>query len=205
MNGRDLILSRVRAALAGGTPPAPVIPAFNRVWEGDREAMVDRFLDRLRDYNVGVTRTTGPIAPAVSSILAGRGVGYLAIPADLPADWRPDGLTLIQDTDLPHAVLDSIPGALTGAALAIAETGSIVLDGGAHQGRRALTLLPDYHLCVVLAEQLVGLVPEAIAALARNPARPVTFCSGPSATADIELDRVVGVHGPRRLDVLFVG
>lgn len=203
MNGRDLTLSRVRAALAGSPPPVTQIPAFNRVWASDRDAMADRFLDRLRDYNVGVTRTTGPVADAVAGILAGRGIDRLAVPADLPADWRPDGVSLVADDNLPYGALNAIPGALTGAALAIAETGSIVLDGGATQGRRALTLLPDYHLCVVRAEQLVGLVPEAIAALVPN--RPITFCSGPSATADIELDRVVGVHGPRRLDVLFVG
>lgn len=203
MNGRDLILSRVRAAIAGSPPPVTPVPAINRVWEGDREAMVERFLDRLRDYNVGVTRTSGPVAPAVASILAGRGIDRLAIPSDLPAEWRPDGVALVPDDNLPYGALNAIPGALTGAAMAIAETGSIVLDGGTAQGRRALTLLPDYHLCVVRAEQLVGLVPEAIAALVPN--RPITFCSGPSATADIELDRVVGVHGPRRLDVLFVG
>jgi len=202
MNGRDLILSRVRAAIAGSSPPA-AIPAFNRVWAGDRDAMVERFLDRLRDYNVGVTRTSGPVAPAVAGILAGRGIDRLAVPTDLPADWRPDGVALVADDNLPYGALNAIPGAMTGAALAIAETGSIVLDGGAAQGRRVLTLLPDYHLCVVLAEQLVGLVPEAIAVIVPN--RPITFCSGPSATADIELDRVVGVHGPRRLDVLFVG
>lgn len=203
MDGRDLILSRVRAAIAGGAPPVTPVPAINRVWEGDREAMVERFLDRLRDYNVGVIRTSDPVAPAVAGILAGRGIDRLVIPADLPAEWRPDGVALVPDDNLPYGALNALPGALTGAALAIAETGSIVLDGGATQGRRALTLLPDYHLCVVRAEQLVGLVPEAIAAL--TPDRPITFCSGPSATADIELDRVVGVHGPRRLDVLFVG
>lgn len=203
MGGRDLILSRVRAALAGSPPPVTPAPTFNRVWDGDHEAMVERFLDRLRDYNVGVTRTSGPVAPAVAGILAGRGIDRLALPTDLPTEWRPDGVALVPDTNLPYGALNAIPGALTGAALAVAETGSIVLDGGAAQGRRALTLLPDYHLCVVRAEQLVGLVPEAIAALV--PSRPITFCSGPSATADIELDRVVGVHGPRRLDVLFVG
>lgn len=203
MSGRDLILSRVRAAIAGNPPPVAPVPAFNRVWTGNRDAMVDRFLDRLRDYNVGVMRTSGPVAPAVASILTGRGIDRLAVPTDLPVDWRPDGVALVPDDHLPYGALNAIPGALTGAALAIAETGSIVLDGGATQGRRALTLLPDYHLCVVRAEQLVGLVPEAIVALV--PIRPITFCSGPSATADIELDRVVGVHGPRRLDVLFVG
>lgn len=203
MGGRDLILARVRDALAGSPPPVTPVPAINRVWEGDREAMVERFLDRLRDYNVGVARTSGPVAPAVAVILAGRGIDRLVIPADLPAEWRPDGVALVPDDNLPYGALNALPGALTGAALAIAETGSIVLDGGATQGRRALALLPDYHLCVVRAEQLVGLVPEAIAAL--TPDRPITFCSGPSATADIELDRVVGVHGPRRLDVLFVG
>jgi L-lactate dehydrogenase complex protein LldG len=132
------------------------------------------------------------------------------VPDDLPAAWRPDGVAAVvdpSDTPLSHQILNEAPSALTACALAIAETGTVVLDGDQGQGRRALTLLVDHHICVVLAHQLVDSVPDAITALA-TPARggrPITFFSGPSATADIEFERVVGVHGPRRLDVLFVG
>jgi L-lactate dehydrogenase complex protein LldG len=122
-------------------------------------------------------------------------------PAALP--WRPDGVELVEDHGLPARELDGLDGALTGCALAIAETGTIVLDGGERSGRRALTLVPDLHLCVVERSQVVATVPDAIRAL-RGARGPFTFVSGPSATSDIELDRVEGVHGPRRLEVLLV-
>jgi L-lactate dehydrogenase complex protein LldG len=126
------------------------------------------------------------------------------VPPGLPAAWRPDGVAA--DDGWSPAQLNAADGAMTGCLLAIAESGTIMLDGGALSGRRALTLLPDYHLCVVAAEQIVGLLPEAMAALAKAVAAgPITFFSGPSATADIELDRVQGVHGPRSLDVILVG
>jgi L-lactate dehydrogenase complex protein LldG len=102
--------------------------------------------------------------------------------------------------------MNRIGGVITGCFLGIAETGTIVLDSGAYQGPRAMTLLPDYHLCIVFESQVVGIVPEAIAAIRPSvlAGKPITFISGPSATADIELDRVEGVHGPRRLDVILV-
>jgi L-lactate dehydrogenase complex protein LldG len=114
---------------------------------------------------------------------------------------------LLRDTGLTNAQLDESDGVLTGCALGIAQTGTIVLDSGPLQGRRVLTLLPDYHLCVVRADQIVDLVPEAITQLdqaVREQRRPITFISGPSATSDIELNRVEGVHGPRTLEVLVV-
>jgi L-lactate dehydrogenase complex protein LldG len=129
------------------------------------------------------------------------------VPADLPREWRPDGVELIGGEGLTPAELDKLDGALTGCAVAIAETGTIVLDGGVAQGRRALTLVPDYHLCVVAEEQVTGLVPEAVELLepAIGQGRPLTFVAGPSATSDIELNRVEGVHGPRTLHVVIVG
>lgn len=170
--------------------------------------MVATFLSRLADYGVQVVRIGAPgeIGPAVKARIAEHGLARLAVPDDFPPEWRPAGAELVEDRELSYRELDNVQGALTGAACAIAQTGTIALDGGPAQGRRALTLLPDYHLCVVFASQVVDLVPEAIQRLAPAAAegRPVTFLSGPSATADIEFERVVGVHGPRTLDVVFV-
>ena len=123
------------------------------------------------------------------------------MPADLDLTGV-TGATLIADDDLSAGALDAIDGVVTTAALAIAETGTIILDGGPGMGRRALTLLPDYHLCVVRTDQLVSSVPEAIRSLEQDPTHPLTFISGPSATVDIEMTRVRGVHGPRRLEVI---
>jgi L-lactate dehydrogenase complex protein LldG len=138
-------------------------------------------------------------------------VRSLVIPPYLPREWIPDGVDTLRDAARPRLTsqeLDESDGVITGCALGIAQTGTIVLDSGRAQGRRALTLLPDYHLCVVREDQIVGLVPEAftrLEATVREERRAVTFISGPSATSDIELNRVEGVHGPRALDVLIVG
>jgi L-lactate dehydrogenase complex protein LldG len=211
MNGKDAILAKVRAALRDQHPPEPSAPAYRRHGERDAATAVACFLDRLHDYNVHVTRlaSEADIAAAVAARLRANGADAYVVPDDLPATWRPEGVTAVVDpfnAALSHPTLNETPSALTACALAIAETGTIVLDGDAGQGRRALTLLVDHHICVVFAHQLVDSVPDAITTLAdaARAGRPITFFSGPSATADIEFDRVVGVHGPRRLDVLFV-
>jgi L-lactate dehydrogenase complex protein LldG len=121
--------------------------------------------------------------------------------------WAPSGVTLLREPGLSNDVLEHSDGVLTAAALGIAQTGTIVLDSGPGQGRRAISLLPDYHLCVIRDDQVLGLVPEAVARMhtaASDSARPITLLSGPSATSDIELNRVEGVHGPRTLEVLLV-
>jgi L-lactate dehydrogenase complex protein LldG len=151
--------------------------------------------------------TRDELEPVIGQMCSEAGAERLAIPPDLPPEWRPNGPELVEDTGLSAHALDTLDGALTGCALAIAETGTIVLDGGRAQGRRALTLVPDYHLCVVEADAIVATVPEAIRQLepAVREGRPLTFISGPSATSDIELSRVEGVHGPRTLHVVVVG
>jgi L-lactate dehydrogenase complex protein LldG len=203
VSARDEILTRVRAALrdvpAGEDPLAPAYqPAPAR--PGDPVAL---FVERVSDYRATV-REAGEVAAIVAQVCAEHGARRIAIPSELPEHWRPTGLELIADDRLSARDLDALDGALTGCALAIAETGTIVLDGAARSGRRALTLVPDLHLCVVERAQVVATVPEAIRAL-DGQRGPFTFVSGPSATSDIELDRVEGVHGPRRLEVLLAG
>jgi L-lactate dehydrogenase complex protein LldG len=147
------------------------------------------------------------LSAAIADACAARGVRRLLAPMDIPQEWLPAGVGALLDNGVSYAEIDGVDGILTGCALGIAQTGTIVLDGGPRQGRRVLTLLPDYHLCVVDADQIVGLVPEAVARLApavRDQHRALTWISGPSATSDIELNRVEGVHGPRTLEVIVV-
>lgn len=187
---------------------------YRRTDLAPHEEQVERFVERVAEYRASVRRIgSSELNEAIMAACAARGVRRLVVPADLPAEWLAEGalaeIVLLRDggdSQLGHHELEHSDGVLTGCALGIAQTGTIVLDGGATQGRRAISLIPDYHLCVVREDQIVGLVPEAIAQLgdARHAARPITFVSGPSATSDIELDRVEGVHGPRTLDVLVV-
>jgi L-lactate dehydrogenase complex protein LldG len=171
------------------------------------EERVARFAERVADHRARVERVARADLPAaVERALEVRGAQRVVVPPDLPAGWRPSGAQVLVDGELANEVLDAADGVLTGCALGIAETGTIVLDGAARQGRRAITLLPDYHLCVVEAEQIVGTVSEAIDALdaAARERRPITFVSGPSATADVELSRVDAIRGSRTLEVLIV-
>jgi L-lactate dehydrogenase complex protein LldG len=209
---KDAILARVRAALADvpkDETSADVAVARDYRREGSlpQAEVVDLFAENCADYRAQVTRVAaGELPAAISAALTARGVRRLAIPADLPVEWRVDGVEWVEDRDLPHEQLSAVDGVVTGCAVAVAINGTIVLDGGPGQGRRALTLLPDYHLCIVPEERVVELVPEGIARLhdAAVEGRPMTMIAGPSATSDIELNRVEGVHGPRTLDVLVV-
>ena len=163
--------------------------------------------ERVADYQAVVRVVEADaLAAALGEACGRRGASRLVVPADLPEAWRPPAVELVPDDGLANEALDTVDGVLTGCSAAIAETGTIVLDGGARQGRRALTLVPDLHLCVVEVDQIVGTVPEAFERLApaARERRPFTFISGPSATSDIELSRVEGVHGPRRLEVFIV-
>ena len=200
---KSVVLQRIRSALAAApTEPVDVPRDYDRQpLHGDPD--IERFAETVAEYRARVHRVDARhIASTIGGLLAPSAV--VVAPADTPAAWL-TGLEILADSPdapLKAAALDAADAVVTGCALGIAATGTIVLDAGATQGRRALTLVPDHHICVVFADQVVDTVPQAFAAL--NPVRPLTFISGPSATSDIELDRVEGVHGPRTLDVLLV-
>jgi L-lactate dehydrogenase complex protein LldG len=204
---RDVVLRRIRDAL-GSAPPAPgdIAREYRHAGEPVDFDAVERFCDVVADYDATVHRVDAAgLADALADTCRARGATRLVVPAGAP--WAVDGVELVRD-DPPLGArdLDGLDGVLTGCASAIAQTGTIVLDGTGESGRRAITLVPDLHLCVVRSDQVVPAVPDAIAAVAPavQEGRPVTFVSGPSATADIELNRVQGVHGPRTLDVFVV-
>ncbi|MFC3892763.1 lactate utilization protein C [Lentzea rhizosphaerae] len=189
-SAREEILQRIRDARV--TPAPPVVRGYLAEGPGG----VELFAERVADYRA-VVHVVSNVPEALERLVGKR----IVAPAGVPEEWLVDGVTWLREP-LSIEELDGADGVLTGCAVAIADTGTIVLDGGEAQGRRALTLLPDYHLCVVRADQIAGSVPEALARL--EPTRPLTFISGPSATSDIELNRVEGVHGPRTLEVLIV-
>ncbi len=214
---KETILSRTRHALRDvPRDERPEDISIERGYrtqdEASRKEIVDRFAEYVAEYEATVHRVDEADLPkSIQEALERRGVEKLVVPADLPEDWLPEDVELLKESREDHLTnedLDGSDGVLTGCALGIAQTGTIVLDSGEAQGRRILTLLPDYHLCVVREEQIAGLVPEAIAKLGnavKDEGRAITFISGPSATSDIELNRVEGVHGPRTLEVLIVG
>jgi L-lactate dehydrogenase complex protein LldG len=213
VGGREEILRRVRAALADvprdETPEAvPVVRDYLQV-HADRTPSETAALlaENLADYRAQVHRTDAAGLPGtIARLLAEHGTRRAVVPAGLPDGWLAelDGVEVLPDEDaLGARELDAVDSVVTGCAVAVAETGTIVLDGSAGQGRRRITLVPDHHVCVVRApDQVVDAVPQALPRL--DPRRPLTWISGPSATSDIELDRVEGVHGPRTLDVVLV-
>lgn len=203
---RAEVLGRIRSAL-GSSRHAPEVPReYLRTPESAQGELVERFVERATDYRATVYRTTeAALSDMVLEVCRRRGAETLLTPADVPDTWLPDRVAVARDSGLSYGQLGAFGGVLTGCALAIAQTGTVVLDGGANQGRRAVTLLPDLHLCVIFEHQIVGTVPESVAALAARATHPLTLISGPSATSDIELSRVEGVHGPRTLDLILVG
>lgn len=202
MSARAEVLERIRAALGPGGP-VPEIPrdyATSGAPAGDPE-VVARFCARAAEYRATVRRVpAGGLRDAVGAAFAEHGARRIAAAPGAPAV---PGVEPVRDEPpLTPRELDALDGVLTGSKLAIAQTGTIVLDGGPASGRRALSLVPDLHVCVVAAGAIHDTVPDAIAALRPVADRPLTFVSGPSATSDIELERVEGVHGPRRLVIL---
>jgi L-lactate dehydrogenase complex protein LldG len=214
MTARDEVLARIRQANAAAGVPATAgaavsAPAYRAQGERGLAGRLDLLADRLADYRATVRRCApDDLAAEVAAALAERGARRVVVPPGLdPALPAAAGAEVTVDGQpeiLGPAALDAMDAVVTGAAVAIAETGTIVLDASPAQGRRAITLVPDYHLCIVHADQVVELVPEAVAQLAATANRPLTWISGPSATSDIELERVEGVHGPRTLVVILV-
>lgn len=211
---RAAILSSIRTALRA---PAQIDEAelaaeyvhlprrYKREGTLQGEALLELFTHRLMEYDAGVKRVApAEIATEVARILTDRGCRNIAVPDGVSSDWLPQGFDFQNANHFNEHQLDKLDGVLTGCTVACAETGSIVLQSAAAQGPRSLTLVPDYHLCVVLAAQVVETVPECFARLDPTSTLPTTFFSGPSATADIEMTRIKGVHGPRFLDVLLV-
>jgi L-lactate dehydrogenase complex protein LldG len=197
---RDEMLGRIRGALADRPRPGPVPRDYLRTLDGVE--VVALFAERAADYKATVTRVAAAQLPG--AIAAALGPRRIVVPPGLPDEWLADaGIEPLRD-DPPLSVheLDRSDGVISGCTVAIALTGTVVLSAGPAQGRRALTLLPDYHLCVVRADQIVGTVAQALARL--DPTSPQTWISGPSATSDIELNRVEGVHGPRTLQIVIV-
>jgi L-lactate dehydrogenase complex protein LldG len=206
MTARDEVLTRIRTAIAG-QPPSGEFPRAYRLVANrlpGSDPTISLFVDRLTDYKATVHRTDAAgVLRTLTTVLASAASVVLAPGA--PADWHDACGDVHVDGDpaaLTAAELDGIAAVVTGCRVAIAETGTIVLDAGPDQGRRVLTLVPDHHVVVVHAEQIVMSVPESLTHL--DPSRPLTFISGPSATSDIEFKRVEGVHGPRVLDVIVV-
>jgi L-lactate dehydrogenase complex protein LldG len=198
VTARDLILGRLRAALGEPRPVPAQAPREYRP-AGAVATDLDLFVDRLTDYRATVHRCADTdVARIVDEVLGGRQV---VVPPGLPPHWLPAGVRPVPDDDLPPGRVAAADGVVTAAAVAVAETGTIVLDGAPDQGRRIITLLPDVHVCVVRSDQVVATVPDALARI--TPHRPLTWISGPSATSDIELNRVEGVHGPRNLHVII--
>ena len=197
---RDEILARTREAIGATTAPDPIVRDYRTVGALDVQARVELLRERLIDYHARVELSTEVELQSVVEEIS-RG-GRIGVPPGLPGSWRP--ANAIEDHGLDAHELDGLDGVLTGCTVAIAETGTLVLAGGVTEGRRALTLVPDLHICVVRTDQVVETVPEAFASLRGLERRPLTFVSGPSATSDIELQRVEGVHGPRTLVVVIL-
>ncbi len=199
MTPRDEVLRRIRRALQDRPQSVPEVHSY--LSAGTDAVSLERFTDRVEDYRARVYRCA---ADDVAAVLGQLVRGSVVVPAGFPEPWLTELGDIVRDEPLlSPRQLDAVDAVLTLCAVGIAETGTVVLDAGPGQGRRALSLVPDHHVVIARAEDIVAGVPDAIARL--DATRPQTWISGPSATSDIELDRVEGVHGPRRLDVVLVG
>ena len=210
MNAREEILQRVREAKPASTKLRTAdylhIPrTYNQSGELPIESLLHLLTERLEDYDAVVYRCSASGLPdTIAQAMDARGKTTLVAGASVPDAWLPAASKVVRDQGLTHGALDESQGSLSGCAVAIAATGTIILAHRCGEARRALTLIPDYHLCVVFAEQVVETVPEGFRRVAGHAEAPITTISGPSATADIEMTRIKGVHGPRSLDVILV-
>lgn len=214
---KEEILNRIKSALKEvpeeeQTGDIPVLRTYHQKGNRSKKQRVELFIERAGEYKANVIRVKkGNLKEAISEACIRQNAKKVVIPEGFKKEWLPDDLHPqfdSIDTPLSHQELDKSDGVISTCALAIAQTGTIILDTGPGQGRRVLSLLPDYHLCIVQEAQIVELVPEAFARIeseVKHEGKPITLISGPSATSDIELSRVEGVHGPRRLDILVVG
>jgi L-lactate dehydrogenase complex protein LldG len=213
VNAREEVLARIAAARRAAPPPdlryEDITREYRTSSDSSADALTELLIDRLVDYRALVRRcAVDDLAGTIADALTERGANTVVTATGLDPSWTTslsanvliDGLAT--DDQLSVSQLDSVDGVITSCAVAIAETGTLILDGSPGQGRRVLTLIPDYHLCVVFPDQIVADVPQALARL--EATQPLTMISGPSATSDIELNRVEGVHGPRTLEVIMV-
>jgi L-lactate dehydrogenase complex protein LldG len=213
VNAREEVLARIAAAHRAAPPPdlryEDITREYRTSSDSSADALTELLIDRLVDYRALVRRcAVDDLAGTIADALTERGANTVVTATGLDPSWTTslsanvliDGLAT--DDQLSVSQLDSVDGVITSCAVAIAETGTLILDGSPGQGRRVLTLIPDYHLCVVFPDQIVADVPQALARL--EATQPLTMISGPSATSDIELNRVEGVHGPRTLEVIMV-
>jgi L-lactate dehydrogenase complex protein LldG len=208
MTAREEVLGRIRRALGEDRAEVPEIARDYRLTDGrdpGDPALLDLLTDRLEDYKATVVRCApadigGAVTTALRTALGEHSPGDVVVAPGLPAEWRPDGAA--EDDGRPAVALADHAATVTGVSVAVAETGTLILDGSPLCGRRALSLLPDCLVCVVEAAQVVGGVPEGLAKV--DAVAPLTLISGPSATSDIELERVEGGHGPRTLIVVLV-
>jgi L-lactate dehydrogenase complex protein LldG len=213
VNAREEVLARIAAAHRAAPPPdlryEDIAREYRTTSDSTAEALTELLIDRLLDYRALVRRCrVDDLGATIADALGERGARTVVVPAGLDPSWTANVSADVR-TDEPSSgdrlsvsELDAVDGVITSCAVAIAETGTLILDGSPGQGRRVLTLIPDYHLCVVFTDQIVPDVPQALARLTAT--RPLTMISGPSATSDIELNRVEGVHGPRTLEVIIV-
>ena len=210
MSAREDIMNRIKSALRDA-PVTPVVPRiYRRSSDMTAAQRLEQLVDRLVDYKANVFLTpTSDVAARLAELLAGS--ASIVVPHGLEQEWlaalKNDAGTLAVHVDSPEsrltvAELDAVDAVVTAAATAVSETGTIMLDGSDDQGRRIISLVPDRHICILRAEDIVEVLPEAVARL--EATRPQTWISGPSATSDIELERVEGVHGPRTLDVIIL-
>lgn len=212
-DSRSAILARIRFAIGKAAEDSKacraewlnVARSYDRTPRLTAAAKLDLFVERLRDYDAEITTLGhGQVAGAISAAMASRGDREVLMPQGFPADWIPNALEVTIDVGFSPENLNRFGSIITTASVGIAETGSLILKHAPGEGRRAASLLPDFHICVLRECDLVQSVPEAFARLEHDRTRPITFISGPSATADIEMTRIRGVHGPRFLHVIVV-